>query len=244
MKKILLILILLITANNIFAADFSLSTGGGGLIGYTFTRYTLEGDSPEGSLLSIQNMDRVNYGGFLFFDATYAVLSVMFQGGSNSYAEDMIIAGQTEMAGKGLGEEISFGISLMGKYPFSLNEKLTLFPMLGLEYHFAIRQWRQPEGEFTVDRTKGKLAEDVDKDSNPYPLSAFNSLWINIGAGLDYNFARSFFLRTEFVFGFRLPTPYEMGALEFVESQFDATNIKLGGLTGNPTLRFAIGYRF
>ena len=244
MKKIALFLLLLVLAKNVFAEGLSFSAGGGGLLGYTFTRYTLQGTAPDGSLRSVQNMNRINYGGFLFFDATYAVLSLMFQGGSSSYAEDLIIAGISEMAGNGRGEEISIGISLMGKYPFHINERLTWFPMLGVEYHFALRQWRQPEGGFTVDRTTGSLPEDVDKNGNPYPLSAWNAWWINLGAGLDFNISGPLFLRSEFIFGFRLPTRYEMGALDFVRNQFEASNIRLGGLTGSPNFKIGLGYRF
>ena len=244
MKKTALVLFLLITAKGIFAADFSLSAGGGGLFGYTFTRYTLEGTALDGNLRSIQTMDRINYGGFLFFDATYGVLSVIFQGGSSFYAEDLMIAGNSEMSGNGRGEEISLGISLMGKYPFSINGRVTWFPMLGVEYHFALRQWRQPEGEFTVDRTTGSLPEDLDKNGNPYPLSAWNSWWINIGAGFDFYIVGPLFLRSEFIFGFRLPTRYEMGALDLVRDQFTASNIRLAGLTGSPNFRIGLGYRF
>jgi len=37
-------------------------------------------------------------------------------------------------------------------------------------------------------------------------------------AGLDYNITGSLFLRGELIFGFRLPTDYEKGALEVVQN--------------------------
>ena len=242
MKKTLFFLFMLASmSKNIFALDLTLSAGGGGLMGYTFTRYTLEG----GMVRSSQNMDRLDYAGFLFFDATYAELSVMLKGGINSYQENMIYTVATMADSKGTGSELSLGFSLLGKYPFSINEKMSWFPIFGVEYQIALIQRRQPEGNLVYDRSKGELAEDRDKNDNPYPLSAWNSFWINIGAGLDYSISGPLFLRSELLFGFRLPTVYEMGALEVVKNPpMNARNPSLGGLTGSPHFKIAIGYRF
>jgi hypothetical protein len=49
-------LLLVLLPKNAVAVDFSLSAGGGGLLGYTFTRYTLEG----GNVTSTQSMDRLD----------------------------------------------------------------------------------------------------------------------------------------------------------------------------------------
>ena len=257
MKRFFLLVLFLLISINIFGADPppnartegslsesslpNFSLGGGGLFGYTFTRYTLEGGSVE----SIQNMDRINYAGFIFFDATYAELSVLIQGGNSNYTENMIFDSSSSMGSKGSGYETSLGFSLMGKYPFSINKKFTWFPMIGVEYQIALTQKREPEDTNIVyDRTKGSLMEDIDKNGDPYPISAWNSFWINIGAGLDYYITSSIFLRGEFIFGFRLPTIYENGALEVVENQMNAQNPKLAGLTGGPALKIGIGYRF
>jgi hypothetical protein len=239
----LLIAAFLLTSlpTSICAADFSLSAGGGGLLGYTFTRYTLEG----GNVQSTQSMDRFDYAGFLFFDATYVEFSVMFKGGRSSYKENMIYSVASLADSTGTGAERSLGFSLLGKYPFTINEKCTWFPLFGLEYQVALMQRRQPEGNLVYDRSKGQLAEDRDKNENPYPLSAWNSLWINIGAGIDYNITSKLFLRSQVLFGFRLPTSYELGALEVVKNPpMNVQNPKLAGLTGSPSLKIGIGYRF
>jgi hypothetical protein len=223
------------------AIDFSLSAGGGGLLGYTFTRYTLEG----GDVTSTQSMDRLNYGGWLFFDATYGEFTVMFQGGNNSYAEKMDY-GVTSLANStGRGYEASLGFSLLGKYPFRINEKISWFPLLGIEYQIALVEKRQPEDGVTYNRTKSYFPEDNDKNGKPYPLSAWNSWWIDIGAGLDYNITGLLFLRSELIFGFRLRTDYEKGALEVVQNPpVNVKDPKLTGLTGGPALRIAAGWRF
>jgi len=242
-KKYFFILLLIFSVSTVFAADFSFSFGGGGLLGYTFTRYTLEG----GGVKSTQEMDRLDYGGFIFFDATYAVLSVIIQSGYNSYAENMIKEGSTLSDSTGTGNETSLGFSLMGKYPITVNEKFSWFPLLGIEWQIALIQRRHPDGDIVYDRTQGAqggLPEDKDKDGNSYSISVWNSLWVNIGAGIDYIIG-PFFLRSELFFGFRLPTNYESGALEVVKSPpINAKDPKFSGLTGGPTLKLGIGYQF
>jgi len=226
---------------NVCADDFSVSAGAGVLVGYTFSRYSLEG----GEVKSAQNMDRFDYAGFIFLDVTYAELTVMYKGGSSSYRENMIYSSASLTDSAGTGSEASIGFSLLGKYPFRINERLTCFPLIGVEYQIVLIQRRKPDGGLVYDRSKGELIEDRDKNDNPYPLSAWNSIWIDIGAGLDYFFTGSLFLRTELLFGFRLPTAYEMGALEVVKNPpMNVQNPSLAGLTGSPMVKLGVGYRF
>jgi len=241
MKKYIALLIAIFALAAVLpAADISLSAGGGGLLGYTFTRYTLEG----GNVTSTQNMDRLNYGGWLFFDATLWELTVMFQGADNSYAEKMDYGSASLSNSTGRGHEASLGFSLLGKYPFRINERISWFPLLGVEYQIALIQKRQPEGGVAYNRTKSYYPEDNDKNGKPYPLSAWNSWWIDIGAGLDYTITGQLFLRGELIFGFRLRTDYEKGALEVVQQQTGIKDPKLTGLTGGPALKIAAGWRF
>jgi len=241
MKKIIFILFLLLSFLEYALADESLSIGGGGLFGYTFTRYTLKG----GEVRSSQSMDRLDYGGFIFFDATYVEFSVLIQGGYNWYQENMIYSDASLPDSRGTGTEMNLSFSLLGKYPFKINERFTWFPLLGVVYQVAIIQKRHPDGGLVYDRSKGRLPEDRDKNDDPYPLSAWNSFLINVGAGIDCHFTKNLFLRSELLFGFRLPTLYEMGALEVVKNPpMNASNPKLAGLTGGPALKIGIGYRF
>ncbi|MDR0562177.1 MAG: hypothetical protein LBG73_05760 [Spirochaetaceae bacterium] len=254
MKKLILLFAIAFTMSAAsFGIDFSLSVGAGGLLGYTFTRYTLEdsgtmpGGGESGTIRSIQSMDRFDYGGFLFFDATYGELSILIQGGGNAYGETMDFGGSSPVRladSKGTGTEMSLGFSLLGKFPFELTKKLVIFPLAGVSYHIALLEWRKPEGDIVYDRTKGELPEDQDKNGDAYPLSAWNSLWIILGAGIDYTIKGPWYLRGEALFGFRLPTGYENGALAMTKQRFSAPDPKLSGLTGNPTLKLAVGRRF
>jgi hypothetical protein len=242
MKKVVTVLFLLTAlSHNALSIDFSMGAGGGGLLGYTFTRYTMEG----GGAKSTQSMNRFDYGGFAFFDATYVEFSVLYQSGKNNWEETTTLNSAALPSGNGTGTSTYLGFSLLGKYPFTVNEKITWFPLLGVAYHISLAEKRKPEGyPAEYDRTKSANPADRDKDGNTYPLSAWNSFWIDVGAGLDYNIIGSLFLRADLLFGFRLPTSYEMGALEVVKQTFETDDPKLKVLTGSPTLKIAAGYRF
>jgi hypothetical protein len=244
-KKPVFFLIFFGMVGGLYALDISLSAGGGLLFGYTFTRYTLEGaDSSGEAVKSVQSMDRFDFGGFVFLDAAYAEASVSLQSGSGDYRETMDLDSQSLSDGKGMQYETLLGLSLMGKYPITLNKKWSLFPMLGIEYLIALVERRRPDGDVVVDRTGGTLASDLDKDGNSYPLSAWNALLVKIGVGADYTFTRYIFLRGEFSYGFRLQTEYESGALEMVKTTFNVSSPQYYGLTSGPSLRVALGYRF
>jgi hypothetical protein len=244
-KKTGFLLVFFGIVGGLYALDISLSTGGGALLGYTFTRYTLEGSDSGGmSVKSVQSMDRFDFGGFIFLDASYAEAAVSLQSGSGGYRETMDYDSKPLTDDKGMGYETMLGLSLVGKYPIALNEKWLLFPMVGAEYLIALVERRQPGGDRVYDRPGGLLPPDQDKNGKPYPLSAWNSLLIKIGAGADYVLTRYIFLRGELLYSFRLQTEYETGALEMVKEMFSIPSPKFYGLTSGPSLRIAVGYRF
>jgi hypothetical protein len=230
-----------------FGADFSMSAGGGGLLGGLFTRYTLTaGGSMNGSPVHIksgQDINQLNYGGFLFFDATWAELSLSVQGGAYQYKETYDYgAPEGPVVNKGSGTEAMIGVSLLGKYPFRLSEQFTVFPLAGIEYRIAVLEYRRTGARNWYDRTDG--LRETNSSGNAYTLSMWNSFLINAGAGFDFTFYPRLYLRTELLCGFRLQTFYEVDALEKVKKMANAPNPKLGGLTANPVLKIGIGYRF
>jgi hypothetical protein len=202
----------------------------------------------DGDIEMVQTMDRFDYGGFLFFDATYAEFAVSIRGGRNAYRETMDQklegASWTNVTDDmGTGSELMIGFSLLGKYPFRVSEKITWFPLVGIEYQMALVEQRTPQGDTAHDRTAGELDADLDKDGNSYALRAWNSFTIDLGAGFDYQLKGRLFLRNELLFSFRLQTPYETGALAMTKERFDASDVSVGGLTGGPALRTSVGYR-
>ena len=245
MKRIFLFLVLaLVFGGSLLAADFSLNAGTGALAGGLFTRYSAESSSGTGEMT--QEINQFNYGGLVFFDATYAELSVYVQGGLYGYNEVMMTRLTSDsppslVPRTGDGWETVLGFSLLGKYPFSLTPAFKLFPLLGLDYQIALSEKRKPSGGITHDRTDGIL--DLDVDGNAYDLSVWNSSWIIVGIGADFSIMKRVFLRGELLCGFRLMNPYESDGLEQMKIHLNDTDPKLGGITCNPSLRLGVGYR-
>lgn len=246
-KSVFLVLLIAVGTITAFGGEFYLSAGAGCLSGAFFTRYTLSASGVvQAAPIKIeasQETNQVNYGFFAFIDATYALLSVFYQNGLYTYTETAdISAFSNNILQSGKGRESVVGISLLGKYPFTINERLIVFPLLGMDYQISLIQKRtQPDG-FMYNRTDG--LREQDKDGNAYRLDDWNSLWVNIGGGLDYILTGNFFLRGELLYGFRLMTPYETKNLDLMKSQANDPKPKLGGLTSGPSLRLCAGYCF
>jgi len=231
MKKYFVLILTCVLVNILPADDFSLSAGAGLSLGGLFTRYTLT-TKTIGEVK--QEMNQFNFGGFLFFDATYAEFSFGVQGGFNNYTEGFLGA---NMEGKGSETMLTF--TLLGKYPFTLGDRFKLFPLLGIEYQIALAETRTPEGQKRYNRT-----EELNINGNPYKLSVWDSLFILAGCGADFNLTSRIYLRGEILYGFRLQTSYETDQLSQTKIRFSDPNPKLGGLTSGPTLRLAVGFNF
>jgi len=188
-----------------------------------------------------QDINQFNYGGLVFFDATYGELAVTIQGGANNYNEVMV-KNKAFAARTGDGWETMLGFSLLGKYPFTITDRFSLFPLLGMEYQVALSERRRPSDGIIYDRTNGLLEQT--KDDKAFDLSTWNSFWIHVGAGTDFALPGNFFLRGELLYSFRLMTPYEQDGLEQLKVMLGDSSPKLGGLTSGPSLRLAVGYRF
>jgi len=121
-KMVLSLFFIFIVAVASFGTDFNFGIGGGihyqGIYGMEF-KYK---DSP--TVATLTNHD---IGIFIFLDATYAELDILFDYGfytfdyNNQSPQD--------------GSDSALEISLLGKYPFSF-ENFTLFPLLGISYQF------------------------------------------------------------------------------------------------------------
>ena len=248
MKKRICAVLLVLAAAAVYGANFSLSAGAGGIFGGFFTRYTLSADGTvDGDRIVInaaQEMNQLNYGFFIFFDATYGAFSVYYQNGANTFKESYSIAGlDREMPeGSGDGWDSYLGFSLMGKYPFVLNERLAVFPMLGLDYQVSLKQRRTQPNGWVYDRDDGY--RESDKDGEAYLLKDWNSLWINLGGGLDIGLHDNFFIRGEFLYSFRPMTPFEVKNLDMMKQLSGDPKPKLRGLTSGPSIRLSAGWRF
>ena len=244
-RQICVIVVFLAGSVMVFGDGFSISAGGGGIFGGVFTRYTLRADGDIASIDARQQMDQFDYGFFAFVDATYATLSFSFLNSANNWREPAHVVGMEELnfGGSGQGWGRSLGFLLMGRWPFTLNNRITVFPMLGVKYQIALMQRRTNADGFVYDRTDGVDEGEHDRYGNPFLLSDWNAFWINLGVGADFVVLDNFFIRGEFHYGFRLMTSHERKNLNLIRHETGDDSPRLGGLTSSPSLRISAGWQ-
>jgi hypothetical protein len=154
-------------------------------------------------------------GGFgVFFDATYAEIGL---GLDFANGKDPDVSGI-----KGV-DSTYFSISLLGKYPIALNEKLTLFPLLGFDWNVFTRGENK---DTQVEIKRDDLADDY-KDT-------YDLFLINFGVGADYALNNKAYVRGSFLYGFKLHSKSE-------EKSIADTDAKIS--TSGPTLKIGVGYK-
>jgi hypothetical protein len=221
MKKLMLLSVLVaVAAGGAFALpEFKLSAGAGGYFTSDF------GGGAEASMGGQTMSIKTPYfggGGFAFFDATWAELSLGFLGGGGT--------AKTESGGQSQKNDMSvmgFDIGLLGKYPFAISEKLSLFPLFGITYRLML----------SVKDDDGNQYKNSDGDEAP---GDFSALWLNLGGGLDFSFTDHVYVRGEALYGLRLANTFENDTVDSMPSAADPKTLLGHGLE----VKIAAGYRF
>jgi opacity protein-like surface antigen len=191
-------------------AQIKFSAGGGGLFdfsgnnGYKYDDWFYYG------------YRNTSFGGFIFFDVTYAELDVNFAYGSISPVAEILGIKLTTSDSEKLSA-MQLGFSLLGKYPINLGS-FTVFPMLGVDYNIVIS-------------VKDK---DGNKDPNPGYWNQFGFL---AGVGGDFNITKSIFIRAEGLFHIRLPNKNMKDAIG------DDDDVSATWGMG-PRIKIGVGFRF
>ena len=132
-------------------------------------------------------------GTYLFIDAGYAYVAASYAAGSGIYETP---AGQADAN----ITRSTFAVGIYAKYPelsIGADGKIKLFPLLGGDYEMCLS------------------AKFTDQGGNPFTLGApknaneLNALWGRLGAGADFNFKESVYLRAELMYGVRTSNAYE-----------------------------------
>jgi hypothetical protein len=206
-KTVSFLVLTLVAAGGVFAQGFSMSAGAGEYFTGDF------GGGIESQAMSVKT-PYIGGGGFAFFDATYAELSLGILGAGGTFTQ--------EGGGQSRGSDMAFmglDIGLLGKYPFSISDRLALFPLLGITYRVMLSA-KDADG----NRYKNSSGDDVDPGD-------FSALWFKLGSGLDFFVTDAIYIRYVESYGIRLANTFEN----------DADTKKLGhGLE----IKFAVGYRF
>jgi hypothetical protein len=193
-------------------SGFTLSAGGGIFIGGEIGG----GVSAENYRYDI--LIKVPYfggGGFLFFDAAYAEISFgVFGGGGN------------------LASFVNLNIGLLSRYPFRINDKFSVFPLLGIDYQITVSAKLKDGGDMLYsDFTTGeeKIAGDL------------SALWFKFGGGLDYRITEKVYARAQALYGLRAANKFET----IMENRYKWDGYSAKTLLGHgPTVKLAVGYKF
>jgi opacity protein-like surface antigen len=201
MKKLMLLSVLAaLAAGGAFALpEFTLSAGAGGYFTSDF------GGGVEAS-----------EGG-----ETMSIKTPYFGGGGKMKNEEPGLTEESDMSVMGLD------IGLLGKYPFAVNEKLSVFPLLGITYRVVLS---------VKDEDGNKIDDSGLADSGD-----FSALWFKLGGGLDFSFTDQVYLRGEALYGLRLANKFEKDMVDM----FDEPGVDTKTLLGHGLeVKVAVGYRF
>ncbi|MDL2229690.1 hypothetical protein LJC14_05520 [Treponema sp. OttesenSCG-928-L16] len=233
MKKCFMLLLCLLLGTAMFAADFGMSFGGGFEFFGNWTTADTEGEleplMPGVFMESDQKIADLNYGGFLFFDATYAELFVSVYGGSTKLdATNKFDYFGPQTQDKSYSKTTSsMNIGILGKYPFVLN-KFTLYPLAGVSYQIFF------SGDYGDEYTNEAKVKTKASD--------FNTLWFHVGGGVNYELPKSLYVKFEALYGFKLiATKYDTRSDDFVDSVQDGK--RTSGWVNGFTARIGIGYK-
>jgi hypothetical protein len=226
-KRSLMVLVLVvITVGGAYALpNFRFSMGAGGYFmiemgGGVEASYRNESYSVESY--------QFGFGGFAFLDFTFVELSLGFFKAPvfqiNQYVNRGFTGDSIELNATGLD------IGLMLKYPFRTDKKVSLYPLLGVNYRYFL----------SANMNDNMGSSYVNEDY-------FTALWFNLGGGLDISFTDRVYLRGELLHGIRLENDFEK-ELEYdmkqPGSEFSDPRVRIEPTIGHgPQLKIAIGFR-
>jgi len=222
LKKSLFVLVIFTFYNiSIFASPgFNLRFGGGGYFTSDFgggVEVTAEGFGNVGEI-------KTPYAGggiFSFLDAKFIELSYGFFFAGGKWEEKEYVTFLNENYNIFI---IGSDIGILGKIPISLNERLSFFPIFGINYR-----------SISTALFNGELVSDANK---------INSLWFKFGVGMDSSLGGNLFLRLNALYGVRLENKFEREMASLFESIAPGI-AKTNNLRGHGLeLKFALGRMF
>jgi opacity protein-like surface antigen len=243
-RSLAIVVVAVLAASGIFAQEnekpktaFGISAGVGGFIGGDFgggAEATASWSGQSGSLKV--DIPYFGGGGYAFFDATYAELSFGFYsgGGTSKMTTEGFFGDSTDETDISV---TSLNIGLLGKYPFRLGNKLSIFPLLGIDYQIVIALKQDGDDYEGLDGDDGGPGD-------------FSALWFKLGGGLDFAVTEKLYLRGEALYGIRLANTGEGDIKDMFDTQSKPVkdaggDVETKTLLGHGlTVKLAVGYRF
>ena len=189
-----------LAAGGVCAQGVTLSAGAYGDIFALGTIKTYEGTK--------DNALTVSRGLGLFFDAAFveAGLGLDFgQRSDNDIKTDMTF----------------FTVSLLAKYPIVWSARVTLFPLLGVDWKIFLA------GKTSV----GDAAHEISRTDE----GAYDAFSIDAGLGADFTLTEKLYLRVSMLLGFKLPSKAEQEEINDRGGEFFACG---------PSIKVGLGLKF
>jgi len=211
-----------------------MSVGGGGFFasdfggGFTSIKLKYAPANIDGE----RSVPWVGGGVNVFFDAEYAEISIglTFAGGTVKTLDggkEVKPTVETTVSATGLN------IGVLGKYPIALNEALTVFPAVGIDYSLGLSG---------VSKTGDYETKFDGKDGRP-DAADFSALWFKFGVGLDYNLTGSLFIRPALLYGIRLENKDESDAIKSYKDGAPS-DAEIGSVLGHGlTVKVGVGFK-
>ncbi|GMO20645.1 MAG: hypothetical protein Ta2A_27280 [Treponemataceae bacterium] len=230
-----------LSAGSVFAApEFKMSAGIGGLFTTDWTDYK----SKDTDLYPQANADDASTavlgGGVnVWFDATFVEVNIGLVFGNYFFPKEDSDA--YKLGGDRTDDVMALRVGALGKYPIALNEKVTLFPALGIDYEMALtRKYHAGilKGKGWDGKDDGTYARAVNGEKSTM-LEQYSALWFKAGVGADFALGEKLYLRTEALYGIRLHNKYESDLLD-AGNNSDKVSIIGHGLD----VKVGVGFKF
>ena len=221
MKKLLCVLLMLFCMTAVFAQQGGFfSLGGGGALTAGFTTWSLDQDIPGN--LHRYDTSQLAAGPFIFIDMKFLEISAGFPLGTLNADETM--SGDPNFP----AQIYSFRGGAYLKLPITISSMFVIFPLAGIDYDLFILARKDDERDAKFPTSAG---------TDTGAMEALSTLWFKAGVGLDTFFNNHLFLRTELLYGLRLPNEME----KYLNDSRTGVNWMLphGG-----DFKVAVGYRF
>jgi hypothetical protein len=209
-----------------YAADFQVGVGGGGDFGFVFTSFDSNLPEPDksGAEAAFKKTDETRGGVWLFLDLTYFEIDL----GGKSYTTTI------KQNGANLKETQSyFNIGIMGKYPFSINDRFSIFPLLGFDFQIFTKIKDTQMGVSTEVERSALSGYGIDEEY-------FDCTVFNFGAGLDISITKGLFFRGALIYGVNFHTEQQKDNIDTIrDAGYDASVLNHG-----PSIKLGLGYKF
>jgi len=215
-KGLLVLVIAALVAGGAFA-QIQMSAGAGMAVNFGRLGGMSISDPKTSSMFN-----HVGFGGFLFFDATYAELSLGFGGGGVNQIDKS--DGKTDK--EKWGSVTTMDIGLLGKYPISLGS-VSVAPLLGFAYNIVVGM---------KDKDGKKIEDGVNK-------SDFNTFRLQAGVGTDISINENLYVRIQGLGHYRFASKFAKDLATLSKLGGYGDKVKANGGFGG-TVTAAVGYKF